>query len=153
YLLYDDAVTRKFPKMLNLTDFTNIICDGEEQFEVTFSKPLLEETLIPKVLPIRAINNTALVETFPDFNNPLILLEAFFLGLIILLTISGNLLVIVAVVPSPTLRSPTHSLIVNLAVADLLLGITVLPLSATRELYAGAWLLGPSLCSVWTSLD
>lgn len=62
------------------------------------------------------------VNYFPDFNNPIILVEAIFLGLMILLTISGNLLVIVAVVPSPTLRSPTHSLIVNLAVADLLLG-------------------------------
>lgn len=97
--------------------------------------------------------NTTLSDNLPDFNNPLVVLEALFLGLIILLTISGNLLVIVAVVPSPTLRSPTHSLIVNLAVADLLLGITVLPLSATRELYAGAWILGPSLCSIWTSLD
>lgn len=139
--------------MLNITNLTNIVCGGEEQFEGIFSKFITEETLLPTVLPIKAINNTVLLETFPDFNNPLILLEAFFLGLIILLTISGNLLVIVAVVPSPTLRSPTHSLIVNLAVADLLLGITVLPLSATRELYAGAWLLGPSLCSVWTSLD
>ncbi|XP_021932830.1 alpha-1A adrenergic receptor-like [Zootermopsis nevadensis] len=86
------------------------------------------------------------------FSDSLLVLEAVALGLIILLTIGGNLLVIVAVVPSPTLRSPTHSLIVNLAVADLLLGVTVLPLSATREL-SGIWLLGPSLCSIWTSLD
>lgn len=28
-----------------------------------------------------------------------------------------------------------------------------MPLSATRELSAGAWHLGPSLCSIWTSLD
>lgn len=108
----------------------------------------------PADLPYHEPNKSSEpVEIFPDFNNPVILLEALFLGLMIILTISGNLLVIVAVVPSPTLRSPTHSLIVNLAVADLLLGITVLPLSATRELYAGAWLLGPSLCSIWTSLD
>ncbi|XP_069686936.1 alpha-1A adrenergic receptor-like [Periplaneta americana] len=88
----------------------------------------------------------------PALSRPLLVLEAVALGLMILLTIGGNLLVIVAVVPSPTLRSPTHSLIVNLAVADLLLGVTVLPLSATREL-SGVWTLGPSLCSVWTALD
>jgi hypothetical protein len=79
-------------------------------------------------------------------------LETVALGLMILLTIGGNLLVIVAVVSSPKLRSPTYYLIVNLAVADLLLGITVLPLSATLEL-SGVWLLGSSACSVWTALD
>lgn len=112
-----------------------------------------ENSTISGVYSVYQPINITLSDNLPDFNNPLVVLEALFLGLIILLTISGNLLVIVAVVPSPTLRSPTHSLIVNLAVADLLLGITVLPLSATRELYEGAWLLGPSLCSIWTSLD
>lgn len=60
---------------------------------------------------------------------------AFFLALLIVLTIAGNLLVIVGVACSPRLRSPTYSFIVNLAVADLLLGIAVLPISAARELF------------------
>jgi hypothetical protein len=88
----------------------------------------------------------------PVLSRSLLVLEAVALGLIILLTIGGNLLVIAAVVSSPTLRSPTHYLIVNLAVADLLLGGSVLPLSATREL-SGVWYLGPTACSIWTALD
>jgi hypothetical protein len=88
----------------------------------------------------------------PVLSQPLVVLKAVALGLLILLTIGGNLLVIVAVVKNQNLRSPTHSLIVNLAVADLLLGVTVLPLSAIRELL-GVWLLGSSLCSIWTALD
>lgn len=56
------------------------------------------------------------------FSDPIVVLKAVGLGLMILLTILGNMLVIASVLPSPTLRTPTHSLIVNLAVADLLLG-------------------------------
>jgi len=85
-------------------------------------------------------------------SRPLVVMEAVALGLMILITIGGNMLVIVAVMTNATLRSPTHSLIVNLAVADLLLGVTVLPLSAIRELL-GVWLMGSSLCSIWTALD
>ena len=85
-------------------------------------------------------------------SRPLVVMEAVALGLMILITIGGNMLVIVAVLTNATLRSPTHSLIVNLAVADLLLGVTVLPLSAVREL-SGVWLMGSSLCSIWTALD
>lgn len=57
-----------------------------------------------------------------EFSDPVFVLKAVGLGLMIILTIFGNMLVIASVLPSPTLRTPTHSLIVNLAVADLLLG-------------------------------
>jgi hypothetical protein len=50
-------------------------------------------------------------------------------------------------------RSPTHLLIANLAGADLLLGAAVLPLSAARELAAGAWQFGRTLCAVWAAAD
>jgi len=62
------------------------------------------------------------------------LLKALALGIIILLTIGGNVLVLMAVALSPNLRSSTHYLIVNLAVADLGLGMTVLPFSAVFEI-------------------
>ncbi|XP_049858010.1 alpha-1A adrenergic receptor-like [Schistocerca gregaria] len=72
--------------------------------------------------------------------------------LMLLITVGGNLLVVCAVARSPTLRLPTHALVANLAVADLLLGTAVLPLSAARELW-GAWPLGAALCTTWTALD
>ena len=62
------------------------------------------------------------------------LMKTLALGIIILLTIGGNVLVLMAVAVSPNLRSSTHYLIVNLAVADLLLGMTVLPFSAVFEI-------------------
>ena len=55
------------------------------------------------------------------------------LSLIVALTIGGNVLILAAVCTNCNLREPTHILIANLAVADLLLGFLVLPFSATLE--------------------
>lgn len=61
------------------------------------------------------------------------LVVAVALSVIVLLTIGGNLLILAAVLFNSNLRGPTHILIANLAVADLLLGFLVLPFSATLE--------------------
>lgn len=52
-----------------------------------------------------------------------------------LMVIVGNILVIAAVYSSPKLRSVTNFFIVSLAVADLLVGVAVLPFSATWEVF------------------
>lgn len=57
------------------------------------------------------------------------------LAFIIVLVIVGNCLVIAAVFCSHKLRSVTNFFIVSLAVADLLVGIAVLPFSATWEVF------------------
>ncbi|XP_042217339.1 alpha-1A adrenergic receptor-like [Homarus americanus] len=74
------------------------------------------------------------------------------LATIVMLTIGGNVLVLLAVFMSRNLRSSTHYLIVNLAVADLLLGTTVLPFSATLEV-SGKWYFGQVFCGVWATAD
>lgn len=57
------------------------------------------------------------------------------LAFINVLVIVGNCLVIAAVFCSHKLRSVTNFFIVSLAVADLLVGIAVLPFSATWEVF------------------
>lgn len=57
------------------------------------------------------------------------------LAFINVLVIVGNCLVIAAVFCSQKLRSVTNFFIVSLAVADLLVGLAVLPFSATWEVY------------------
>ncbi|UJR26700.1 hypothetical protein I4U23_008016 [Adineta vaga] len=75
------------------------------------------------------------------------------LSIIILLTILGNILVLIALCVNFALRSPTHLLMGNLACADLLLGITVLPFSGTLEILHGQWLFGRTFCHIWLAID
>lgn len=150
-MIVEDCLTRRLKENISHFDIMENMSNVQNNFSV-LGVPfrLLQQNCNSLAANFEeASANSSLI---PVLSRPLLVLEAVALGLMILLTICGNILVIVAVVPSPTLRSPTHSLIVNLAIADLLLGVTVLPLSATREL-SGVWLLGPSLCSIWTALD
>ncbi|CAF2092342.1 unnamed protein product [Rotaria magnacalcarata] len=81
------------------------------------------------------------------------ILVAFCLSIIIALTILGNILVLIALCVDFALRSPTHLLMGNLACADLLLGITVLPFSASLEILDGKWVFGRTFCHIWLAID
>lgn len=64
-------------------------------------------------------------------------------------TILGNLTVILAIKRSRVLRkSASNILVANLAISDLLVGIMVLPLSATVEVF-GCWPMPEWLCYFW----
>ncbi|XP_068229284.1 probable G-protein coupled receptor No9 [Palaemon carinicauda] len=69
-----------------------------------------------------------------------------------ILVVAGNCLVILAVFLSSKLRTVTNLFIVSLAVADLLLGMAVLPFSVTVEVF-DTWLFGELWCSVWLAVD
>ncbi|CAF0968055.1 unnamed protein product [Adineta steineri] len=111
-------------------------------------------------LPSINNSNDTLSSLFQDINidgpiRPLFLtiLITFCLTIIILLTILGNILVLIALCIDFALRSPTHLLMGNLACADLLLGITVLPFSGTLEILHGNWLFGNKFCHIWLAID
>jgi len=75
-----------------------------------------------------------------------------FLAVFILLAIVGNILVILSVLCNKHLQTVTNFFIVNLAIADLLLSIIVLPFSASLEVF-GCWVFGRVFCNIWAAVD
>uniref|UniRef100_A0A3Q2PF66 5-hydroxytryptamine receptor 4 n=1 Tax=Fundulus heteroclitus TaxID=8078 RepID=A0A3Q2PF66_FUNHE len=75
-----------------------------------------------------------------------------FLSIVIIMTVFGNLLVMVALCKDRHLRKKTNYFIVSLAFADLLVALVVMPFAAI-ELTTGQWYFGEIFCLVRTSLD
>ncbi|XP_077287711.1 octopamine receptor-like [Arctopsyche grandis] len=75
-----------------------------------------------------------------------------FLSAVIVSTITGNTLVVLAVFTTKKLRSITNFFVTNLAVADFLVGLFVMP-PAVTSLITGSWQLGERVCDVWITLD
>uniref|UniRef100_A0A8C7ZSS4 Alpha-2B adrenergic receptor n=1 Tax=Oryzias sinensis TaxID=183150 RepID=A0A8C7ZSS4_9TELE len=77
---------------------------------------------------------------------------AIVMTLMIILTIVGNILVIIAVLMSRSLRGPQNLFLVSLAVADVLVGLIVVPFSMAYELQ-GKWVFGSIWCEIHKALD
>ena len=73
-------------------------------------------------------------------------------GLLILLTVFGNVLVVIAVFTSRALRAPQNLFLVSLASADILVATLVMPFSLANELM-GNWYFGKVWCEIYLALD
>uniref|UniRef100_A0A3P9KLG9 5-hydroxytryptamine receptor 4 n=1 Tax=Oryzias latipes TaxID=8090 RepID=A0A3P9KLG9_ORYLA len=103
---------------------------------------------------VNDINNTGQQEEQQEFLNSLeIVVLSIVLSIIIIMTVFGNLLVMVALCTDRHLRKKkTNYFIVSLAFADLLVALVVMPFAAI-ELTTGQWHYGELFCLVRTSLD
>ncbi|KAH8261525.1 hypothetical protein KR044_010580, partial [Drosophila immigrans] len=100
-----------------------------------------------------AINVTASKVDEDDFTQLLrMAVTSVLLGLMILVTIIGNVFVIAAIILERNLQNVANYLVASLAVADLFVACLVMPLGAVYEISQG-WILGPELCDIWTSCD
>ncbi|XP_002194773.4 histamine H3 receptor-like isoform X2 [Taeniopygia guttata] len=79
-------------------------------------------------------------------------LLAALMGLLVLATVLGNALVILAFVADRSLRTQGNFFFLNLAVADLLVGGFCIPLYIPYVL-TGEWRLGKGLCKLWLVVD
>lgn len=106
------------------------------------------------------VNNTCtnLTDTSgtPNYSPPYALWLTVLLGLmaaiVIIVTIGGNILVLLSFALERNIRQPTNYFIASLAVSDLLIGTFSMP-CFTLYLLLGYWPLGEMLCDLWLSLD
>lgn len=75
------------------------------------------------------------------------------LPIICLFGLAGNVLVCVAIIRFPHLRTVTNYLLVSLAAADSAVCLIVMPLAAFQEINSGKWLLGKPMCDIWVGMD
>ncbi|XP_055500747.1 5-hydroxytryptamine receptor 2A-like [Leucoraja erinacea] len=78
---------------------------------------------------------------------------ALLIVIVIILTIGGNTLVIVAVSLEKKLQNATNYFLMSLAIADMLVGILVMPVSLITVLYGYLWPLPVKLCPIWIYFD
>lgn len=73
-------------------------------------------------------------------------------SVLILFTVVGNILVVVAVLTSRALKAPQNLFLVSLATADILVATLVMPFSLANELM-GYWYFGGVWCGIYLALD
>ncbi|NXX47227.1 ADA2C protein, partial [Tricholaema leucomelas] len=72
--------------------------------------------------------------------------------LLVLFTVAGNGLVIMAVLSSRSLRAPQNLFLVSLAAADILVATLIIPFSLANELL-GYWYFQQAWCQLYLALD
>ncbi|XP_038939044.1 5-hydroxytryptamine receptor 2B isoform X2 [Rattus norvegicus] len=72
---------------------------------------------------------------------------------VIIPTIGGNILVILAVSLEKRLQYATNYFLMSLAVADLLVGLFVMPIALLTIMFEATWPLPLALCPAWLFLD
>jgi len=82
----------------------------------------------------------------------ILVLVAIFGSVTSVLTVLGNILVILAFFLDRQIRQPTNYFILSLSVSDFLIGLLSMPI-LTIYIYAEKWPLNAIICDIWLSLD
>ncbi|CAF0842818.1 unnamed protein product [Didymodactylos carnosus] len=88
----------------------------------------------------------------PYYSFPLLVLIAVVGSITSVLTVLGNILVMLAFFLDRQIRQPTNYFILSLSVSDFLIGLLSMPF-LTLYIYNGRWPLNETICDIWLSLD
>ncbi|XP_068243992.1 5-hydroxytryptamine receptor 1A-like [Palaemon carinicauda] len=83
----------------------------------------------------------------------LTIIKALVMAAIIIVSVLGNILVIVSVALHRRLHSTANYLLVSLATADMLVALCAMTFNASVELTGGRWMFGRIMCDLWNSFD
>lgn len=87
-----------------------------------------------------------------EYRNANLVLLGVGMAVLVLVIVLGNVLVITAILRFKRLQTVTNLFIASLAVADLIMGIAVVPFGASHILL-GKWQFGNFMCEFWTATD
>ncbi|OWK59991.1 Alpha-2C adrenergic receptor [Lonchura striata] len=103
-------------------------------------------------LPPASPSSSALLQPPSPYSPAAVASLAAVVGFLIVFTIVGNVLVVIAVLTSRALRAPQNLFLVSLASADILVATLVMPFSLANELM-NYWYFGKAWCNIYLALD
>ncbi len=120
------------------------------------SEPVTSQ-LLPNFLQIKIskhLRNMSEQEIIPEliYDIPTTIILATVFIFLTIITLIGNILVVIAVFTYRPLKSVQNFLIVSLALSDFSVGLIVMPMSTIYNLIK-PWILGQFLCKLWLCSD
>ncbi|XP_002736922.1 putative G-protein coupled receptor No18 [Saccoglossus kowalevskii] len=143
-----------------LTIFTSTITEYVPANDSYLAHPhVVDASMASYVASFTAVQNISTLQpsdkilTYLPYSLSVSIFLGVLLSVIVLITIIGNFMVILAFITDVKLRRYIGNFfLLNLAVSDFIIGLVSLPLN-TAWFLSGNWLLGEVVCKIWIVMD